>query len=368
MLSDHDTINLDTRYFSDISLQSTQPATAPCDVTTFLASLQEWKVDILPITWQAAQQPIGAGATSRIDEVSQTVHRSFVFKRLSDKHKEPAMKESSLRMILNEIAILSHTRVREHPNVIELEGICWDVESESQVWPVLVFDRTNWGDLSDFVDKPEWKTLTATLRMNICSDIGRAMSFMHDQRKLSCSHKRILQVTLTRVGIIHGDIKPENVLIYKDGTGVFTGRLTDFGYSSQFTDADEYIFMPKSWPWYAPEHHHRGFRPENARNMDMFSFGVLSLWVMYRPYLSGTSLLPAELLWTSQYITSRTKDVDRWTLDELKKRDELVKFAQQLVSDDTGLEDSAKYELRVFFGTVLQCNPDIRRTELQSGR
>ena len=38
--------------------------------------------------------------------------------------------------------------------------------------------------------------------------------------------------SLTRVDIIHGDIKPQNVLVFKDSVGKTTVRVTDFGYST----------------------------------------------------------------------------------------------------------------------------------------
>lgn len=173
----------DTRYYSDFAVSSTQPVGIPCSIITFLASLQEWKVDVLPITWQAAESALGSGATSRVNEAPQTVHRSFACKQLSVKHKALCTSDNSLRMMLNEIAILSHPSVRKHPNIIELEGVCWDVESESRVWPALVFDKARWGDLANFVNSTEWETLSANSRMSLCSDIGQALFFMHDQSK-----------------------------------------------------------------------------------------------------------------------------------------------------------------------------------------
>ena len=39
--------------------------------------------------------------------------------------------------------------------------------------------------------------------------------------------------------------------------------------------------MPYSEPWTAPEYHHRGFWPSQAKKMDAYSFGMLVLWLLF---------------------------------------------------------------------------------------
>ena len=78
--------------------------------------------------------------------------------------------------------------------------------------------------------------------------------------------------------IIHGDIKPQNTLIFDNVFGGYTAKVADFGYSTQYTLPQDLIFMPRSWPWAAPEWHHRGFTPAQATKMDTYSFGMLVLY------------------------------------------------------------------------------------------
>src|SRR5438046_9225474 len=89
-------------------------------------------------------------------------------------------------------------------------------------------------------------------------------------------------MTNASIGIIHGDVKPQNILIFKDDSGNYVAKVADFGYSTQFVNDEELVKMPKSWPWNAPEHHHRGFKPSQARKMDAYSFGILCLWLMFK--------------------------------------------------------------------------------------
>lgn len=39
--------------------------------------------------------------------------------------------------------------------------------------------------------------------------------------------------------------------------------------------------MPSSKPWAAPEHHHRGFEQSQLFKMDIYSFGMLCLWLLF---------------------------------------------------------------------------------------
>ena len=58
-------------------------------------------------------------------------------------------------------------------------------------------------------------------------------------------------------------------------------KITDFGYSTLFATDNDLVTMPKSDLWTAPEHHHRQVRPTQARKMDIYSFGMLCLWLLF---------------------------------------------------------------------------------------
>lgn len=75
-------------------------------------------------------------------------------------------------------------------------------------------------------------------------------------------------------------MKPDNVLIFKDGPDTFVAKVTDFGYSTILA-GEGGIFMPKSDPWTAPEYHEeREYSFFAAQKMDAYSFGSLCLWFM----------------------------------------------------------------------------------------
>ena len=95
--------------------------------------------------------------------------------------------------------------------------------------------------------------------------------------------------------IIHGDIKPQNVLIFKGHDGEYTARVTDFGYSTRYANDINFIVMPRSWPWFAPEHDrdNRMWRSFEAKRMDYFSFDLSCLWFLFEKELSA-SISPFE--------------------------------------------------------------------------
>jgi serine/threonine protein kinase len=58
--------------------------------------------------------------------------------------------------------------------------------------------------------------------------------------------------------VVHGDIKPDNVLIFDGTSGEVTAKIVDFAYSARWTRAGDFARIPSTKPWNAPEWHLRG--------------------------------------------------------------------------------------------------------------
>ena len=92
----------------------------------------------------------------------------------------------------------------------------------------------------------------------------------------------LLSKTNKGIGVIHGDIKPQIVLVFKDSISrKITVKVANFGYSTLTMGNSGNVLLPKPRPWNAPEHHPGGFEAHEAKKMDVYSFGMLCLWALF---------------------------------------------------------------------------------------
>ena len=138
-----------------------------------LGLAQRMGVRFLPITWQTALGRIGKGGQAGINEALANIQTSFAFKLLHRPQQHP------FKVIAQEIVVLSHPVVRKHEHIVTLEGICWDIPEDDQVWPVLVFQKSHFGDLCKLSKLKRFKDLLIEDKLSLCADIGIAIRDMH---------------------------------------------------------------------------------------------------------------------------------------------------------------------------------------------
>lgn len=118
----------------------------------------------------------------------------------------------------------------------------------------------------------------------------------------------------------HGDLKPENVIVaVPQDSNNYVFRLIDFGYSSTQANVEGLVFVAGTWPWQAPEHHVRGHSMQAAQRMDMYSFGLVCFWVLFR-----------DQLWTDAEVIDEAHDLERWKIEnrfEALTNEMLLSFA-----------------------------------------
>ena len=80
---------------------------------------------------------------------------------------------------MSEVLILSQPPIRNHPNIVDLEGICWEIKTwTKKAVPVLVFEKASW-DLQQFMNVREGMDMSFEDRLKICADIGEAIMSLH---------------------------------------------------------------------------------------------------------------------------------------------------------------------------------------------
>lgn len=163
--------------------------------------------------------------------------------------------------------------------------------------------------------------------------------------------------------IIHGDIKPENVLVFKSSKGRGTFKMSDFGYSTLTTNEEDIISLPCSPPWNAPEIHHRGFSLARAKMADIYSFGLLCLWILFKddPLNLEDITTPA----ACENVNSLDQLIrEKFLIAYLKKNNMMVGIADKLVQQsDLPTED--QLSLKKFFITMLSFDPEQRNCDLE---
>jgi hypothetical protein len=161
--------------FSSVSTDE-QPET-PSDLIAVLGLIQYLDIPFLHITWDPGLDDLGEGATSEVHQSLVSNSINFAYKRT--KHASP----QAIQALMCEMTILCSPVVRQHPNVLQLQGICWnevqDDEVDGGVKPILVFEKAHHGNLEEFLGSVVGQKLAFSTRIKLCRDIALALLAMH---------------------------------------------------------------------------------------------------------------------------------------------------------------------------------------------
>ena len=153
------------------------------DLLDFLGEVQSAGIDILPITWQAASDQIGEGGTARILQATFGLQNAFAFKQFKYSHQTKE-EHHTLRALIAEVNISGILDFRESHNLASLEGICWDMSLNGKTArPVLVFEKSPYGDLSTFMATDVRKAMDFADRSNLLFGVASAVKIMHQRRR-----------------------------------------------------------------------------------------------------------------------------------------------------------------------------------------
>ncbi|KAF7944489.1 hypothetical protein EAE96_010880 [Botrytis aclada] len=206
--------------------------------------------------------------------------------------------ESQLRSAKKEIDKLCNESYRKHPNIVRLWGwgLCLDTfESNTTLntrIPLLLKEKATC-DLADFLASSNYAEISFESLIKICSDIGTGLGALHAGN------------------VTHGDMKPENILLFANGSLIqskitWTAKLCDFGnaeskswqrstnndsldasrmYSSEADISEDFVYAGTPG-WIPPEAYpekgsFKTFDFEDLKRCDVFVYGPI-LWRIFQ--------------------------------------------------------------------------------------
>jgi len=248
-------------------------------------------------------------------------------------------RNSRTSSLVREALVLSHPILKSHPNIVALKGIAWEQDDDSETClPVLVLEYAPLGDLSSFLNK---NTVSMEVRAAFCSDVANGLYALH------------------KLGMAHGDVKCENVLVFQDdfsSTG-YVAKLSDFGFVEVCSVNGTKRLNKGTFPWNSPEWMD-SIEVKSIPLTDIYSLGLL----IWRCMLNGQNPFDGSPF-TSFPASDRMQEI------EVRKRnDQLLEDALSSISNLEGIGSNIKDTFR----HSLRANPGERDLKkiiwlLQSG-
>jgi len=212
---------------------------------------------------------------------------------------EPAMSQDrrALQSVLTEFHALLHPPLLAHPNIIDFLGLAWGSNSAEPLHrlPVLVVEYGDLGTLAD-VQLRGSPPLSNALKRDVCLGIARGLDALH------------------RHGIIHGDVKPENIIMCSHREKILVPKLADFGFAVIESTESSEVLIGGTRTWRAPE----SFSPIPVAKLkltDVYSFGLVA-WSIA---IDGTD--PFSLMLSDPRLQSEDRFAE---VDRLKSQDDVL--------------------------------------------
>ena len=145
------------------------------DLIAFLSIVQKCDVNYLPITWQPALGTLGVGGSGEISQSTFITDKPLAFKRFH----YPENSDGDFLPIMSEVLILNQPPIQNHPNIVDLEGVSWEIKPiTKKAVPMLIFEKASW-DLQQFMNVREGMDMAVDDRLEICANIGSAIMALH---------------------------------------------------------------------------------------------------------------------------------------------------------------------------------------------
>ncbi len=123
---------------------------------------------------------------------------------------EPIFRDRrAMSSAIMQLFALVYPPLLQHPNIVDYLVLAWGSNpfEPSHRLPVVVVGYADHGTLADLQEKIN---LSSKLRQSLCLDVGLGLDILH------------------RCGIVHRDVKAENVLVFSNSERQYVAKVSDF--------------------------------------------------------------------------------------------------------------------------------------------
>jgi len=261
---------------------------------------------------------------------------------------DPEIEPRCLRAIAWECHVLSHPSIRKCKNIIDIYGITWrqaftGTSGKRRLLPAIVMEFANEGALSAYFSPANF-CLSYPTKMKLILDVAKGLEIIH------------------RHGIIHGDLKAENVLICTEASGELVAKLSDFASAIHDFGPERRVRMPgRSPPWDAPEVRHGTILLSALHKTDIYSFGLLAWRIMLEgqtPFDENTEI--QRPLGFDEILQAKDRQAKLSLIQNLKDREDDDLLAK--IKDSLSVPDLQKHELSKLLDATIRYR-DIDRID-----
>ena len=247
----------------------------------------------------------------------------------------------ALQSVLTEYHALIYPPLFQHANIIDFLGFAWGSNpfSAAQRLPAIVVEFAEHGTLADLLRKN--RNLEVSIKKVLCLDIVRGLTALHG------------------AGLVHGDVKAENVLVCSGANRKFVAKIADFGFSIVEATETAEVWIGGTNPWRAPDTKN-AIEVKLLRHTDTYSLGLL-IWLIC---VDGRS--PFDLL-IPDTILGATRNTE---IERLKQSDGLLIAATNKawlmswlrLKFDSSLETLIKTASKALVNAQRSSKADVERT------
>lgn len=188
-----------------------------------------------------------------------------------------------LKAVLLEIEVFTHPPLSSHPNIPDLLGFTFE-DTSPGLTPMLVMEFAEFGSLSSLFER---MSVSEMEKKELCLDVASGIQALH-----ACM-------------ITHGDVKQDNVLVFRHAERRFIAKVSDFEHALLESDLPCYLGTraynaPEIHRYQLTQKHTHVMDPSNLPLCDAFAYGLLTLEVFSSGrryyFLQGGSLLRDKIL------------------------------------------------------------------------